>query len=219
MSKRWRFRWVLLVMLKLPQTKLSRILDFCTKQYPSVCFENFCCCCWNSILVLFFVFTQFPLSSFGLIVPHFLELNWLMLMCILWIINIYLMLPCILWIDDFRKSQGRKFSAIFPTVTELRHLRVSQTLLFLLCCMLTRMEAVCKETRDFSELSDLQALCVCVCVCVCMYVMCMPVVCMCTCHGVCQCVLVCVSVHVCMHMHYWCMYLCAYVCVFGHVCA
>ena len=79
-------------------------------------------------------------------------------------------------IDNFRKKKEREFSAIFPTATRLRHfpysnkvapLKVCQTLLSFLSCTLTRMEVVCKKTRDFSKLSDLQAVCVCVCVCVC----------------------------------------------------
>ena len=69
-------------------------------------------------------------------------------------------------IDDFRKSQGIKFSANFPAATELRHLIVGPTLLSLLCSKHTRMEAVCEKTRDFSKLSDLQALFVCVRACV-----------------------------------------------------
>ena len=61
-------------------------------------------------------------------------------------------------IDDFQKQKGRKFSAIFPTVTELCHLIVGQTLLSHLCLMHTWIEVVCEKPYD------LQAVCVCVCV-------------------------------------------------------
>ena len=125
-------------------------------------------------------------------------------------------------IDDFQKWQGREFSVIFHTATELCHLRVGQTLLSFLCCTLTRMEAVCEKTRDFSKLSDLQAVCVCVCVCVhvCVCVVHAKCVYMCTswcvmCVSVCACS-VCVCVHVCMRTHHWCIYLCVCVHVLMH---
>ena len=79
---------------------------------------------------------------------------------------------------------------IFPTATELCHLIVGQTLLSLLCSMDTRMEVICEKTREFSNLSDLQDLCVCVYVCVCVWTPSMRV-CVCVCVHITVCVSVC----------------------------
>ena len=86
----------------------------------------------------------------------------------------------------------------------------------LLYATLTRMEAVCEKMRDFSKLSNLQAvLCVCVCahtqfVYVCQ---CVLVVCVCVYMSACVCI---TDARICVHVHMSFKCMCA--CIFSHVC-
>ena len=71
-------------------------------------------------------------------------------------------------LQKYKGTQFRFFVCLFFTATELcppDPLMGRQALHSLLCCMLTRMEAVGKKTKTFLYYSSCKCVCVCVCVC------------------------------------------------------